>query len=121
MSNRAKCPYCKQLIDSDARICPWCRSNLTSWAKSNRKKKGCLALIVIIIFTILLLIGMNNDKKSVSNTNIKTKRVVENETAYSLFGSGYSLSRTMLAGSACKGKKPSFRPQPVGHSGEIST
>lgn len=88
-SKREKCPHCRQLIDDEATKCPWCHSDLTSWAESNRKRKqgGCLGVIVIII--IVGLIGKCNgdddsdNSQSSSNTNTKTEQVVENEISYS--------------------------------------
>ena len=74
MSNKAKCPYCKRLIEKDATKCPWCHSDTSAWAEKNGKI-GCLSLVGggIFIFLILIMIINSNDNESSSNKNSSTQ------------------------------------------------
>ena len=46
-----KCPYCKQLISPEAKICPYCTSKL------QKKDISMVALIIGIIISIIWIIG----------------------------------------------------------------
>jgi len=71
MSNKAKCPYCKQSIDTEATKCPWCHSDTSSWARKN-KRGGCLLFIVIAIIVGITKFNSSNDESS-SNKSSSTK------------------------------------------------
>ena len=74
MSNKAKCPYCKRLIEKDATKFPWCHSDTSAWAEKNGKI-GCLSLVGggIFIFLLIIMIINSNDNESSSNKNSSTQ------------------------------------------------